>query len=64
MTPECHNALKSALDELKKAIAQSVGADSETFDVIKQIESTISSIERKLNWVPVSTEAVIAPATV
>jgi hypothetical protein len=63
MTPECHNALQNALDELKKAIAQSVGADSETFDVIKQIELTISSIERKLNWSPVATEA-IAPVAV
>jgi hypothetical protein len=50
ITPENSNAFKSVLDELKNAIAQSVGENHESNRAIEQIESTFGHIEQKANW--------------
>jgi len=47
MTPENRNAFNAVLDELKRAIAQSVGESPECSCVIEQIESTLRNIEAK-----------------
>ena len=47
MTPENRNAFNAVLDELKRAICQSVGEEHESVHVIEQIESTLRHIEQK-----------------
>ena len=57
MTPENRNAFNAVLDELKRAICQSVGEEHESVHVIEQIESTLRHIEQKTG------EEVFAVAT-
>jgi len=47
MTPENRNAFTAVLDELKRAICQSVGQDHESVLFVEQIESTLRHIEAK-----------------
>jgi len=47
MTPENRNAINAAIDELKRAIASSMGEGHESAGFIEQIENTLSTIEQK-----------------
>jgi hypothetical protein len=59
MTPENRNAFNAVLDELKRAIAQSVGEDHESVLVIEQIESTLRHIEQKAIISDVASESFV-----
>jgi hypothetical protein len=64
MTPENRNAFNAVLDELKRAISQSIGQDHESVQVIEQIESTLRHIEAKAHIDSVTTDSfVVSPAT-
>jgi hypothetical protein len=62
MTPENRNAINAAIDELKRAIASSMGDGHESVGFIEQIENTLSTIEQKSDRMSLSSlEVAFSP---